>query len=184
MPEGWGPVQNNQKQVLVKVPIAKAVRVLKSLGAGNSIAIDSNIIIARNYDDSYKMMVPASRSSGGDVFLEPELNALMKSGRFDKVSNSMVASFIDSNLEQVVATLQKHNTSVSLLPYQLEMIRDEVAIENKEEMMPDQLVEEVKKEIQARKQEAAITPRPPVASLAMIRIKAKAAKAKLLLTRN
>jgi hypothetical protein len=78
----------------------------------------------------------------------------METGRFDKTSNFMVASFPSEKLKRVIALLQEnHNASVSLLPHQLEMIMDEVEPDKGIEPITDTVKMEVAEKIQVRKTE-------------------------------
>lgn len=181
MPDGWEPVANQQGQNLIKVPILKALKIVQSLGYGKSISTDGGSLIARNADDNFKMMVPASRSAGGDVYLDPELNALMDGGRFDKTSNYMVANFSATKIRNVVEILQRnHNASVGLLPGQLDLIVDEIDKDKGTEQISSSVIMEVAEKIEARKEEQ-VEPQPQKPNVLKLRLalKAKAVKLKL-----
>ena len=166
MPDGWEPGEVKQGENMIKVPIIKAFKVIAGLVGGNSISTDNGATIARTYDGNFKLMVPASRSAGGDVYLDRQLNTLMDNGRFDRTSNFMVASFISNKLKKVVELLQtNHNASVGLLPYQLDLIIDEVEsdkgfeqITGKEKMEVAEKIEQRK--IESEKQVPELSPRP------------------------
>jgi hypothetical protein len=154
LPDGWESEESKQGENKIKVPIIKAIKVIASLVNGSSISTDEGLTLAKTYDNNFKLMTPSSRSAGGDVYLDPDLNALMETGRFDKTSNFMVASFPSEKLKRVIALLQEnHNASVSLLPHQLEMIMDEVEPDKGIEPITDTVKMEVAEKIQVRKTE-------------------------------
>ncbi|MBS1981685.1 MAG: strawberry notch C-terminal domain-containing protein [Bacteroidetes bacterium] len=154
MPDGWEPSETKQGENLIKVPIIKALKIIAGLVGGNSITTEDGATLTKTYDNNFKLMVSASRSGGGDVYLDQELNALMDNGRFDKTSNYMVATFPSKRLEKVVQLFQqKHNASVSVLPYQLDMIINEVEADRGFEQISDKVKMEVAEKIEERKTE-------------------------------
>ncbi len=183
MPDGWEPGEV-QSENLVKVPISKAIKVIASLTGGNSVTLDNGAFINRTGTGDFNLYIPASRASGGEMYLDEELNAEMDSGRFDKVSNYMRASFSASKIKKVTEILQKnHNSSVGLTPYQLDLIIDQVGSDKNEEIS---LTEAEKKQIEKkgedRKEDTPNT--PPAASKTntlklRLALKAKAIKVKL-----
>lgn len=187
LPDGWEP--GEQSENLVKVPISKALKVIASLTGGKSITLDSGAYITKTYNDDFMFYVPASRSAGGEIYLDQELNAQMETGRFDKVSNYMRATFSASKIKKVIEILQtNHNASVSLTPYQLDLIIDEVEQNKPAEVIPDSLKNEVDSKAQQRKEEPTLAPSLPEraggeakANVLRLRLalKAKAVKVKL-----
>jgi hypothetical protein len=185
MPDGWeqGTAQNDK---LVKVPISKAVKVIASLTAGKSISTDADVTIVKTYDDTFKMMIPAAKSSGGDLYLDAQLNELMDTGRFDKISNYMTGTFPMEKLQTVCDTLQRnHNASVSLTPYQLNLLSDINTEEKEEEFISQELQQKIEAEREARNN---ALPEPPLPTPAFdevqalklrLSLKAKAIKLKL-----
>ena len=177
-----------QGESMIKVPISKALKVIKGLTGGSSISTDEGLSIMRTHS-GYKLMVSASKKSGGDIYLDKEINALMDNGRFDKTSNYMIAEFDTDKLKQVVDTLQRnHNASVGLLPYQLDLIMDEITVDKGTEQISESVMQEVAKEVEARKEDnriLVVTPVqvPPVAvktkNVKIFSIKARAIKIKL-----
>ena len=186
MPDGWEPGEMKQGDSKIKVPIIKAVKVIAGLVSGNSISTEDGVSIVKTYGNNFKLMVPASRSAGGDVYLDQELNTLMENGRFDKTSNFMVAEFASNKLKKVVEILQhNHNASVGLLPYQLDLIMDEVETDKGVEQISDKVKKEVAEKIEERKVESAKL-EPEVISInksnvlrLRLALKAKAVKVKL-----
>lgn len=190
MPDGWEPGEV-QSENLVKVPISKALKVVSSLTAGKSITLDSGAYITKTSDDNFMLYVPSSRSAGGEIYLDPELNKAMDTGRFDKVSNYMRASFSASKIKKVIEILQtNHNASVALLPYQLDLILDEVEPDKPVEQITDSLKIEVESKKEERKaDDRIIVATVPEASTETINkanvlrlrlaLKAKAVKVKL-----
>jgi hypothetical protein len=193
MPDGWEPETASESST-VKVPIQKAIKVVQSLTGGKSISTDNGTIITKTYDDNFKIMVPSSRAIGGDVYLDQELNNLMDTGRFDKISNFMVASFAASRLKNVMDILQRnHNASVGLLPYQLDMILDQVHDDKGETAITEQERKEIDTQIEEQRQstinddksastesEPSVLPKNTAKILRLrLALKAKAVKVKL-----
>jgi len=189
MPDGWEPDEAGAEN-LVKVPISKALKVIASLTGGRSISTDNGTIITKTADDNFKIMVPSSRSTGGSVYLDPELNEEMDSGRFDKVSNYMVSTFSASKIKKVIELFQRnHNASVALLPYQLDLIIDDITVDKEADFIAETERKEIDNNIQKHKEE---TERIVVATLPSasdetrkraiklrLKLKAKAIKNKL-----
>jgi hypothetical protein len=102
MPESWSPGEVSSFNV--SVPIAKALPIIKSLSGGS--VITSGSISLQRYGDGYRIMVPASKAKGGDIYLHPELLKLVNNGNFEKASDKMVASFPFEKIEAVTMILQ------------------------------------------------------------------------------
>lgn len=190
LPDGWEP-SGVPSENLVKVPISKAVKVIASLTGGKSISTDNDTVLTKTYDDNFKIMVPASKSAGGSIYLDQELNEQMDNERFDKVSTFMVATFSASKLKKVIEILQRnHNASVGLLPYQLDLILDEVGTDKAETVSITEAERmEVDRQVQERKAEderifVATLPNAndeskKKAMMLRLKLKAKAVKVKL-----
>lgn len=186
MPDGWEPDEIEQGKNTVRVPIQKALKIIASLVGGKSITTDTGATIARTSDDNFRLMVASSKSQGGDTYLDPELNALMNTGRFDKVSTYMVANFDASKIKEVVAVLQKnHNASVELLPHQLDSIMSEIEADKGVTVVevPAEVIREITARIDQRKNEVKApdpVPQQNVNTLKLrLALKARAVKVKL-----
>lgn len=128
LPEYWDPQDSKAENVIV--PIERAFRIIASLGQGSQIHTNNGIAIFRHYN-GFKILVPASRQKGGDIYLNEEILTLVEKNRFEKVADQMVANLEANNLKKLVEILQhKFNGSVSLSPYQFDMIKDDLKKED------------------------------------------------------
>ena len=124
MPEYWEPGEDGEGKV--SVPITKALKIIKGLGFGSQVHTNNDISIFRTYD-GFKIIVPASRSKGGEIYLDTDLLELMEKKNFEKTSDKMVAIMPEYNLEALVEILQsKFSTSVTLTPFQFDMIKSDI----------------------------------------------------------
>jgi hypothetical protein len=172
--ESWTGKKSDgsDSMVYTVVPVAKAVKVIRSMSENAQIISDSGLAFSRN-GDNFQIITSKSRSASGDIYLDSELLQLVEGNVFNSVSNSMRAIIKPENLDKVCAVLQKnHSTSVRLLQWQVDIIKDQIqANQFNDEVMPLPMPEPKK-------------PETPNVNIALIRIKAKAAKAKLLLQEN
>src|SRR3972149_2771806 len=70
MPDNWQPDENLKGKIIV--PIGKALKVIKSIAIGNSIHANNGISFIRQ-SDNFKIIVPASRQKGGEVYLDEDI---------------------------------------------------------------------------------------------------------------
>ena len=126
MPEYWLPEEGENRNV--SVPIERAINVLLSMSKGGQISANNNISIFRQWGD-YKIVVPASKTKAGDIFLDPDLLALVNKNIFEKVADRMTANVSDDNIRAFVKVLQdKFSVSISLTPKQFSSIQDDLQI--------------------------------------------------------
>jgi hypothetical protein len=112
MPENWDPGEQVQDKVVV--PIIKALPLIKSLVNGHQIVTNTGVSFFRHGSD-YKIIVAASRSKGGDVYLDKELLELVQNRNFEKVSDKMVAMVDESHIGKFIEVLQNnHSCAVSI----------------------------------------------------------------------
>ncbi|MBA2611301.1 MAG: strawberry notch C-terminal domain-containing protein [Bacteroidetes bacterium] len=124
MPEEWQPKAMGERKITV--PIIKALPILKSLSNGSALYA-SNEIAFFSAGDKYRVIVPLSRSRGGDVYTDRDLMALVDKGIFEKASDKMAAYLPKENVEAFATILQrKFGVSVSISPNQLSLIKDNV----------------------------------------------------------
>jgi hypothetical protein len=110
LPENWNPGEEVQDKVVV--PIIKALPLIKSIVQNGHIVTNNGISFFR-YGNDYKIIVAASRSRGGDVYLDKRILELVTNNNFEKTADKMVAVLPAQNIERLVAILQEHH-SVSL----------------------------------------------------------------------
>jgi predicted RNA methylase len=123
MPENWSPSEQIGDKVVV--PVSKALTLIKSLANGAAIFTNNNIGLFR-HGEGYKVIVPSSRSKGGEIYLDGDILNLTDNHNFEKVSDKMVATFQFKKLEAFVSILQaKFSSSVTLTSLQFDIIKDE-----------------------------------------------------------
>jgi hypothetical protein len=123
MPENWIPAENIGDKVVV--PIAKALTIIKSLSNGAAIYTNNDVAIFK-HGDQYKVIVPASRQKGGEIYLDKDILELVDGKNFEKTSDKMVATFPHKRIEPFVEILQtKFSSAVTLTTFQFDMIKDE-----------------------------------------------------------
>ncbi|HEY8935689.1 MAG TPA: strawberry notch C-terminal domain-containing protein, partial [Cyclobacteriaceae bacterium] len=124
LPEYWLPEEGSKEETIV--PLFRAVKVIRSLIVGASTITNNGVAILRT-NDHFKIMVSASRAKGGDVFLDPDILALVNKNNFEKVSDKMTALLPINKIDRLVEILQeKFNDSLSLNTAQYTLIRNDV----------------------------------------------------------
>jgi hypothetical protein len=123
MPENWVPAEQIGDKVVV--PVAKAITIIKSLANGAAIFTNNNIGMFP-HGEGYKVIVPASRAKGGEIYLDGDILKIVDNHNFEKVSDKMVATFPFKKVEEFVAILQiKFSSAVTLTSLQFDIIKDE-----------------------------------------------------------
>jgi uncharacterized Zn ribbon protein len=121
MPENWNPTEQVQDKVVV--PILKALPLIKSLTSNASIVTNNGLSFFR-YGDTYKLIISASRSKGGDIYLDRQILELVEKNNFEKVSDKMVALLPQANIDKLVELLQiNHSLSVTIHSHQLKDLK-------------------------------------------------------------
>lgn len=143
MPENWNPTEQVQDKVVV--PILKALPLIKSLTHSNQIVTNNGLSFFRtgNY---YKLIISASRSRGGDIYLDEQLLKVVEKNNFEKVSDKMVAMLPQENIDKAVEILQtNHSLSVNIQSYQLKDLKtDGMRYRNRKKIeLPDEEEEPV-----------------------------------------
>jgi hypothetical protein len=108
MPEHWDAGAEVQDKVIV--PILKALPIIQSLVEGKNITTNNGVSFIRT-GDHFKIIVPAARARGGDVYLDKQLLELVEKNNFEKVSDKMVAMLPQRNIAQFVEVLQNNHGS-------------------------------------------------------------------------
>ncbi|TXJ28227.1 MAG: hypothetical protein E6Q24_05455 [Chitinophagaceae bacterium] len=112
LPENWNPGEQVQDKVVV--PILKALPLIKSITQNGQVVTNNGISFFSKGDD-YKIVVSASRSKGGDVYLDKDILTLVENNNFEKTSTSMVATLPAGNIDKLVEVLQlNHSCSVTV----------------------------------------------------------------------
>lgn len=138
MPENWNPTEQVQDKVVV--PILKALPLIKSLTHNNQIVANNGLSFFRTAE-GYKLIISASRSKGGDIYLDQQLLELIDKNNFEKVSDKMVAILPAENIDKAVELLQtNHSLSVTIQSYQLKDLKtDSTKFRNRKKIeLPDE----------------------------------------------
>lgn len=124
MPEYWEADENGMDSK-VAIPIARAEKIIKGLLSGKGISTENGTSIF-NTGDSFKIIVPASKQRGGDVFLNADILALVDGNNFNKTADKMVAIIDDKNLKPFLEILQNaFNDSLLVDMAQFKSIQNE-----------------------------------------------------------
>jgi hypothetical protein len=143
MPENWNPTEHVQDKVVV--PILKALPLIKSLTSSASIVANNGLSFFR-YGDHFKLIIAASRSKGGDIYLDKQILDLVEKNNFEKVSDKMVAMLPYQNIDQLIQLLQvNHSLSITIHSYQLKDLQtDGIKYSNRNKIeLPDEEEEPV-----------------------------------------
>jgi len=123
LPENWEEESMGAERHIT-VPASKAFPIIRSLGEGHEITVGKNVSIFRQ-GGRFKILVPASKSSGGDIYLNTTLLQLVEGNNFNKVSDTMVAVFDSDKLERVLQVLEQEiGTSVTVTKTQFRYIKE------------------------------------------------------------
>lgn len=123
--EYWDPKE--QLQDKVAVPFIKALPLLQSLTAGNSMKTSTGISFLRVDGQRFKIIVAASRAANGETFLNAEVLELVEGNNFEKRADKMVAFVSLDNLAGLVAVIQKvSNCSTDIHNSQLKHIKGDI----------------------------------------------------------
>jgi hypothetical protein len=138
MPEHWDPGEQIQDKVVV--PIQKALPIIKSLPIEKFIVTNNGLSIFR-MDGQYKLIISASRSKGGDIYLDKDILPLVDKNNFEKVADKMVAHLPENKISQLVTVLQtNHSCSITIHSHQLKELEKSalrVVIRKRIELAPD-----------------------------------------------
>lgn len=143
MPENWNPTEQVQDKVVV--PILKALPIIKSL-TQNAHLVTNNGLSFFKTGNQYKIIVAASRTKGGDIYLDRQILKLVENNNFEKVSDKMVAMLPMENIDRLVELLQtNHSCSITIQSYQLKDLKsDAVRYSNRKKIeLPDEEQEPV-----------------------------------------
>jgi len=123
MPESWDE-EAQGAEGNITVPASKALPIIKSLGEGHEMVIGKNISIFRHKGD-FKLIVPAAASSGGEIYKNHSLLAIVDDHNFNKVSTTMVTVFKQRDLESVLKILERDiGTNVTVSRTEFKYIKD------------------------------------------------------------
>ena len=112
MPENWNPGEQVQDKVVV--PIIKALSLVKSMVNNSHLNTNNGISIFKT-GHYFKIIVPASRAKGGDIYLDKDLLAIVEKNNFDKVADKMTTYVEETKIASFVQVLQyNHSCSLTL----------------------------------------------------------------------
>lgn len=134
MPESFDASHHFGKKVML--PMYLALPFIKQLSIGQSIQSTDRVIgLIRQYN-GFKILVPASKTKGGKVYMDEKLNELVEGGKFEKSSNYMVALVKEEHLAQALQELQRLGGSVEVDEKQYAQIESTL-----EEYKPKEVIE-------------------------------------------
>lgn len=142
MPENWNPGEQVQDRVVV--PIIKALPLIKSLTQNNQIVTNNGLSIFRT-NEGYKLIISASRSRGGDIYLDTQILELVEKNNFEKISDKMVAVLPEKNIGRLVELLQNnHSCSTTIHSSQMKDLKLEtIRYSNRRKIEPPDEEEDV-----------------------------------------
>ncbi|PHR43402.1 MAG: hypothetical protein COA32_16280 [Fluviicola sp.] len=121
MPEHWSAENETSGKIIV--PIAKALKIIRSISNGNAIYASHNIAFFKQYDGTFRVAVPASKKKGGDIFLDEDLLKLVRGNNFEKVGDRMASYLEENELESFLTILQeKLGVTASLNQAQIDTV--------------------------------------------------------------
>lgn len=140
MPDNWIP--SVEMQEMVVVPVFKALPLIKSMIVGSNMQLNKGISFIR-LQENYKIIVPASREKGGDIYLDREILELVEKNIFEKVSDKMVAILPVRNIQELIRLLQdNHSCSITVDQKEFSLIADRKAVpvsRKKIDLPPDEI---------------------------------------------
>lgn len=125
MPENWNPGEQIQDRVVV--PILKALPIVKSITQNSHIVTNNGISIFRT-GSHFKIIVSASRSKGGGIYLDKQILDIVEKNNFEKVADKMVAMLPEKKIDTLVELLQvNHSCSITIRSSELKDIKSSPA---------------------------------------------------------
>ncbi|TCZ68345.1 JAB domain-containing protein [Flaviaesturariibacter aridisoli] len=134
MPENWNPTEQVADKVVI--PIIKSLPLIRSLTHGGQMVANNGLSFFR-YGNYFKLIISASRSRGGDIYLDRQLMELVDKGVFEKVSDKMVAMLPVEALDKAIQVLQvNHSLSMTIHSYQLRDLKTEGRLSTRKKIQP------------------------------------------------
>jgi len=125
LPDHWAAGEEVQDQVIV--PVLKALPIIQSLVEGKNITTNNSVSFIRT-GDYFKIIVPASRARGGDIYLDKDILPLVENNNFEKVSDKMVAKLPETNIGRFVELLQKnHGSSITIHSSEIKNLKTDIS---------------------------------------------------------
>lgn len=118
MSEAWSPDNNDNKaDSYVVAPIGKLQKHIMSLRSGASINTENRISIIRHYDDTFKIIMPKTKTHV-PIYTDKDVVRLLVNNRdgFEMVSGNMKASVTTDNMPKLINLLgEKFSISIKIL---------------------------------------------------------------------
>lgn len=128
MPYSWEPSSGEVSNT--QVPIIRAVPIIKSMTDDTTMHTNTKLYIVRNYYE-YKIVVPASKSGGGQYYLNKRLLEFVRENNFFKSGDKMTATVEPEGIAQVCAVLQdEFSMSVILKTHQFDMLKSRYMVQD------------------------------------------------------
>ncbi|HAF27793.1 MAG TPA: hypothetical protein DCG75_01985 [Bacteroidales bacterium] len=117
MSEAWSPENTDSKaNAYVVAPIAKLQKHIMSLRNGSPISTENKISIIRHYDDSFKIIMPKTKTHI-PIYTDKDVVKLLVNNRdgFEMMSGNMKASVSESNMPKLIQLLgERFSLSVKI----------------------------------------------------------------------
>lgn len=97
----------------VTVPLLRTLPLFESLPYGKQLVLRNEITVTRN-DEYLELRVPASKSKGGEYFLDEELIHLTRDNKFEKIANTMRGSIHIGRVEKLLERLDQLSVNMTL----------------------------------------------------------------------
>ena len=121
LPENWEVEKETDGKITV--PIAKALRVVKSMTLGSALNASGDMAIFKTTETEYRIAVHHSKKYGGQFYLNQDLLKLVNRGLFEKIGDRMVAILPFDKIEKFLNILQRDlGVTVSLYQNQIDAV--------------------------------------------------------------
>jgi hypothetical protein len=117
MSEAWSPENGDSKaNAYVVAPITKLQKHIMSLRNGSTISTENKISIIRHYDDTFKIIMPKSKSHI-PIYTDKDVVKLLVNNRdgFEMISGNMKATVTENNMPKLIQLLgERFSLSVKI----------------------------------------------------------------------
>lgn len=148
MPASWEPKSEDVSNT--QVPIIRALPIIKSMTDDTVMHTNTKLFIVRKFYD-YLLVVPASKSGGGQYYLNGNLLGVVRGKNFYKSGDKMTAAVEPQDIERMCEVLQEEfSISVTLKSHQLELLRSRYMVQDSSVADEDRVVYSELVDLEAR----------------------------------
>lgn len=142
LPEYWEVEKETNGKVTV--PIAKALRVIKSMTLGSALHTSGDMAIFKHTETHYRIAVHHSKKHGGQFYLNQGLLQLVDRNLFEKIGDRMVAALHVDKIARFLNILQRDlGVTVGLYQNQIDavgLVNTKVKRKVKIELPPPEII--------------------------------------------